>query len=288
MKKSASRISRYLTAIFLPLAGAPGAKGASIAAQWNFDDAATAGGSVSSVGGFTGTFTGVAGRTAGGSGVSGTAGDYSLDLRQFGNSSAGAMTSNTPAFLSALNAATSSQAVSISFWQFLDSTPNSTAFWANSPSAVGVGGPRGLNAHSPWGDGNLYFDTGGCCDGTDRIFGPLGATIGDWQHITLVYNNGTRQAYRDTTLIASGAGGVPLAGDINAFIIGNDDTLANLGMDARLDNFTIWNGALTPGEIATLSIRPTVPEPASWVFGMLGAFAVSCRRSRHTGRSAER
>jgi hypothetical protein len=281
MKKNTPRIPCYLIAVFLPFTGAV-VKGASVTAQWNFDDAGTGGGSVANAGGFTGTFTGVAGRTTGGGGVSGTAADYALDLRLLGNSSAGAMTSDTPAFLSALNAATSSQAMSISFWQFLDSTPSSTAFWGTSPSAVGVGGQRGLNAHAPWGDGNVYFDTAGCCDGTNRISGPLGAAIGEWQHLTFVYNNGVREAWLNSTLVASGGGGLPLAGDFNAFVIGNDNTLTNLGMDARLDNFTIWTGALTPAEIATLSIRPTVPEPASWILGMLGALAVGCRRSRRS------
>jgi hypothetical protein len=189
------------------------------------------------------------------------------------------MTSNTPGFLSALNTATGSQAISITYWEFLDSTPNSTAFWGTSPSAVGVGGARGLNAHTPWGDGNVYFDTSGCCDGTDRISGPLGAVIGDWQLITLVYNNGTRTVYRNNTQVATGGGGIALMTDINAFIVGNDNTLTNLGMDAKLDNFTIWTGALTTQEIAALAVRP-VPEPSAWMLGMLGVFAVSRRRSR--------
>ena len=250
-------------------------------AQWNFDDAANASFSISNVGGFAGTFTAVGGRSGSGGGVSAFPGDYAFDPRQLGNTANGAMTSDTPGFLSALNAATSSQAMSISYWQFLESTPSSTAFWATSPSAVGVGGQRGLNAHSPWSDGNLYFDTAGCCDGTNRIFGPLGATIGEWQHITLIYNNGVREAYRGTTLVASGSGGIPLAGDINAFVVGNDNTLTNLGMDARLDNFTIWTGALTPAEIAVLSVRP-VPEPSAWMLGMLGALAVCGRRVRRS------
>jgi hypothetical protein len=189
------------------------------------------------------------------------------------------MTSNTPAFLSALNTVTGGQAMSITYWEFLDSMPNSTAFWGNSPSAVGVGGTRGLNAHTPWGDGNVYFDTAGCCDATDRVSGPLGATIGDWQLITLIYNAGTRQVYRNNTLVASGSGGLALGTDLNAFVVGNDNTLTNLGMDAKLDNFTIWTGALTTQEIAALAVRP-VPEPSAGMLGMLGAFALSRRRAR--------
>jgi hypothetical protein len=279
MKKNAARILGYVASVLLPVAGVSAVRGATVTAQWNFDDAAAVGGSVSNVGGFSGTFTGVAGRTASGGGVSGTAGDYAFDPRAQANNANGAMTSNTPAFLSALNTVTGSQALSITFWEFLDSTPSATAFWGNSPSIAGAGGQRGLNAHTPWSDGNLYFDTSGCCDGTNRISGALGATLGDWQFITLVYNAGTRQAYRNNTLVASGSGGLALVSDINAFIVGNDNTLTNLGMDAKLDNFTIWSGALTTPEIAALAVRP-VPEPSAWMLAMLGAFAISRRRVR--------
>jgi hypothetical protein len=103
--------------------------------------------------------------------------------------------------------------------------------------------------------------------------------VGDWQLITLVYNAGTRQVFRNNTMVASGGGGLALGTDLNAFVVGNDNTLTNLGMDAKLDNFTIWSGALTPAEIAVLAVRP-VPEPSAWMLGILGAFAVSRRRAR--------
>lgn len=265
--------------VFLALAAASALEGATVTSQWNFDDPANAGSSVANVGGFLGTFVGVADRTASGAGVSGTAGDYSLDIRALGNGANGGMTSHTAAFLSALNAATGSQSMSITYWEFVDSTPASTAFWGNSPSAVGGGGTRGLNAHSPWSDGNLYFDTAGCCDASTRISGPMGATLGEWQHVSLIYNNGTREAYRNSTLVASGAGGVPLATDFDAFYIGNDSGLTGLGMDARLDNFTVWNGALTLQEVAALSVRP-VPEPTAGLLVLLVTAASVWRRSR--------
>ena len=256
---------------------------ANIFAQWNFDDPANVGSSSSNVGGFPGTFAGVAGRTAAGGGVSSTLGDYALDVRALGNTANGAMLVNSNPFLTGLNATTGGQAISLSYWQFLDSTPNSTAFWGNSPSiVVAPGTGRGLNAHSPWGDGNLYFDTAGCCDPSNRIFNFLGATLGQWQHISLVYNNGTREAYLNDTLIASGTGGVPLPTDFDGFFVGNDFRVSTLGMDAKLDNFTIWNGALTPQEISALSVRPTVPEPALGIGVAVGAVIVSLRRARRS------
>jgi hypothetical protein len=254
---------------------------ANIFAQWNFDDPANSTSSSSNVGGFVGTFSGVAGRTAAGDGVSSTPGDYALDIRALGDLANGAMLVNSNPFLTGLNATTTGQAISLSYWQFLDSTPNSTAFWGNSPSVTSNAG-RGLNAHSPWGDSNLYFDTAGCCDSTNRISNFLGATLGQWQHISLVYNNGTREAYLNDTLIASGGGGVPLPSDFDGFFVGNDRNISGLGMDAKLDNFTIWNGALTPPEISALSVRPTIPEPAIGIGVALGAMIASLRRSRRS------
>ncbi len=31
----------------------------------------------------------------------------------------------------------------------------------------------GINAHIPWGNNNIYYDVGGCCDGTNRINGAV-------------------------------------------------------------------------------------------------------------------
>ena len=272
---------RFVTAaiVLFSLGSVSTLNAANIYAQWNFDDAASAGSSVSNVGGFQGVFAGVAGRTAAGGGVSSTPLDYALDVRALGNSPNGAMLSNTIPFLTGLNAITGGQAISLTYWQFLDSTPNTTAFWGNAPSVVSNAG-RGLNAHSPWGDGNLYFDTAGCCDASNRISGFLGATTGQWQHISLVYNNGTREAYLNDALITSGTGGLALPNDFDGFFVGNDFRMATLGMDAKLDNFTIWNGALTPAEVAALSVRPTIPEPAVGIVVALGAVTASLRRPR--------
>ena len=214
---------------------------ATITAQWKFNDPGNPTTSVASTGGYVGTFNGVAARTASGGGVSGVAGDYALDI----NGTTGAMISSTPAFLTALNAVTGTQAISITYWQFVDTTPNSFALWATSPSSNS--GFRGLSAHSPWSDGNVYFDTSGCCGPTQRISGVLGQTLGTWQLMSLVYDNGTKTAYRDTTVVASGTGGAALMTDINAFIMANDPGLVT-GMDAKIDNFTIWNGGLVRGE----------------------------------------
>jgi hypothetical protein len=244
------------------------AQAASVFAQWNFNDSANGATSVASIGGYTGTFENTAGRSADGSGVSGVIGDYAYSPG--GNT--GRLTSNSAGFLADLNTLTGGQKMSITFWQNLNGTPSSTAFWGNSPGATGTN--RGMSAHTPWSDGNTYFDTSGCCGGETRVSGALGATVGTWEMMTFVYDSGSKAVYRNNTLITSGVGATPLLTNLDAFFIGNAAN-GTEGMDARIDNFTIWNGALTTEEIAAL-----VPEPTTGLLGLAGTLALAFRRRR--------
>ncbi|MES2705364.1 MAG: LamG-like jellyroll fold domain-containing protein [Verrucomicrobiota bacterium] len=248
------------------------APAASIFAQWNFDDIGNAGTAVSAVGGYTGTFVNTGGRSVTGGGVSGAAGDYSF----VPGGNTGSLSSNTASFLGALNTLSGGQQLSITYWQNVTTQASSTAFWANSPGATGSN--RGLSAHSPWSDGNSYYDSSGCCDASNRISGALGATLGTWQLMSFTYSAGTKTIHRDSTQIATGTGALALNTNFDAFIIGNGMN-GTEGMNAQIDNFTIWNGALTPAEITALAVRP-VPEPASALLGILAGAAIVGRRRR--------
>jgi len=255
-------LSAFASLLSLP------AEGASVVAQWNFNDVANGGTTVSGAGGYVGTFEATAGRSADGEGVGAVIGDYAY----VPGGGTGRMSANDAGFLAALNGVAGGQALSITYWQNLSSTPNSTAFWANSPGATGTN--RGMSAHSPWSDGNTYYDTSGCCGGETRVSGALGATVGDWEMMTFVYDNGNKSVYRDTTLITSGTGASPLFTNFDAFYIGNSAN-GTEGMSARIDNFTVWNGALSVEEIGAL-----VPEPATGLLGLVSGLALSLRRRR--------
>ena len=95
--------------------------------------------------------------------------------------------------------------------------------------------------------------------------------------MAFVYDNGTKTIYRGTTVIASAPGAAPLVTDLTTFIVGNDFNLSTLGMDAKLDNFTVWVGGLTPAEVAALSQRP-VPEPSTLLLGGLALGGLVRRR----------
>jgi len=251
------------------------AQSATINTQWNFDDAASGASAVANVGGHVGTFIGGVSRSANTEGVSGTPGDYALSLSGAAGGAGSMMDATTPDFIAALNSLTGTQVMSITYWQNLNAITNSTSFWGVSPS---VG--RGLNAHSPWGDGNAYYDTAGCCAaGVHRLSGPLGATIGEWELISLIYDNGTKSIYRGTTLIASGSGFTPLVTDHTNFYVSNESPTHTLNPEGRFDNFTLWNGALSTAEIAALAVRP-VPEPSAAGFAAAAALLGTFRRRR--------
>ncbi len=274
---AAARLMRRLKIIAgLIVLGAGGLQAATINTQWNFNDPANATTSVANVGGHTGSFIGGVSRSANALGVSGTAGDYALAMTGAGAGSM--MDASSAGFMTAFNSLTGSQTMSVTFWQNLNAFSNSTALWAQSPT---VG--RGFNVHAPWGDQNIYYDTAGCCGPTQRLSGPLGAAIGEWELITLVYDNGNKSIYRGTTLINSGGGFAALATDHTNFFVGNESAAAILNPNGRYDNFTLWNGALTPAEITVLAVRP-VPEPSAIVFTAAALGALSLRRRRAFSR----
>ena len=247
---------------------APSVHAASVAAQWNFNDIGNGGTTVANVGGYVGTFEGSAGRSADAGGVGAVIGDYAY----IPGSNTGRLSAGSAGFLTDINAVAGGQQMSISYWQNLSGTPSSTAFWANSPGATGTN--RGMSAHTPWSDGNTYFDTSGCCDPQQRVSGPLGATVGTWELMTFVYDNGNKSVYRNTTLITSGTGATPLLANFDAFYVGNAAN-GTEGMSASIDNFTIWNGALTLAEIGAI-----VPEPTTGLLGLVAGLSLGLRRRR--------
>ena len=68
-----------------------------------------------------------------------------------------------------------------------------------------------------------------------RLFG---ATVGTWELMTFVYDNGNKSVYRNTTLITSGTGAPPLLANFDAFYVGNAANCTE-GMSASNDNFAI-------------------------------------------------
>ena len=213
-------------------------------AWWPFDDASVPASSNDVVAGFAGANGGTFSADAGGH--SGASGDRSLQL---------APNQTLTAAAGFVNLASPGDAITISFWQSLVEVRNSSAFWLASPSSSG--GSRGLQVHTPWGDGNMYFDHSGCCDsGIQRIAGPLPSMdVTDWHHFVILKNGNVKQIYIDGILALDGASGLPLVSDFSTLTIGGGDGV-NF-MNGRIDDFAIFAGALTHEQICRLHAGET-------------------------------
>ncbi|MCZ7634648.1 MAG: LamG domain-containing protein [Verrucomicrobia bacterium] len=142
----------------------------------------------------------------------------------------------------------------------LRSVRASSAFWANSPSSNN--GTRGYQAHVPWDNANIYFDTSGCCDADitrinlsiDQFPGYTGDASWwqQWHHFAFVKAGAEKHIYIDGQLFHSGGGG-PLKTDFTTLLMGGGPSATENRMDGYLDDFVIYNGALTEAQARSLS-----------------------------------
>jgi hypothetical protein len=167
-----------------------------------------------------------------------------------------------------MNLATDEDSITISFWQKLLEVRNSSAFWAESPTSNNA--LRGIQAHTPWSDGNIYFDTSGCCvTGATRINAPVpgGVDLLQWHHFALVKSGARKQVWLDGLLAVDGTG-VALPKDINRLTIGGGQGNFTHGY---LDDFAVFAGGLTEDQIKRLAagdspttILSTPPPPVDF------------------------
>ena len=128
-----------------------GASDEGLIAEWDFNDTSDSAGSVDSVASIKGVFAGGA-KYGDGRWGSGSALDVS-------GSGTAAMLVEEGGFL---NAASALDTVTFVFWQKVKNRTNSTSFNAFSASS---GSGRAAHGHIPWGGGDIFWDTAGCCDG---------------------------------------------------------------------------------------------------------------------------
>jgi hypothetical protein len=212
-------------------------------AYWPFNDASNPASARDIVAGITGVNSGT--YTAGGEGRSGQAGDRAI---LFDPAASGQLVDvKNGAFL---NFATKGDSITISFWQKLLEVRNSSAFWGESPSSNN--GLRGIQAHTPWSDGNIYFDTAGCCvAGETRINAPVpgGVDLFQWHHFALVKSAERKQVWLDGLIAVDGTG-VALPQDFNRLTIGGGQGNFTHGY---LDEFAVFAGGLSEDQIKRLA-----------------------------------
>jgi hypothetical protein len=212
-------------------------------------------------------------------GVSGAAGDRSMS---FGDPQDGSSLLVQSDFF---NEAAYQDTVTIALWQKWNTdVTDSSAFWVVSPTTGGSA--RSAQAHIPWSNGNVYFDTSGCCDAaTQRLnqaitdFDP-NFDWTEWHHFTFVKNKEVKQIYVD---------GQPWLETINTGALPTDNVQLWIGAAPQsgnsiggwIDNFAVFSSALTADEISQLfagaapqDIKPwaefaaSSPAPTSGISGI--------------------
>ncbi|MCH2612371.1 MAG: PA14 domain-containing protein [Pirellulales bacterium] len=150
---------------------------------------------------------------------------------------------------SALNIAASIDEVTITFWQKLNSTPNTSSFWAFSPTASSGG--RAMQAHAPWSNGNIYWDTAGCCNGgTQRINADAtdNQVWEEWNHYAFVKSGSYKAIYVNGELFHDGDNTAPLPTDITYLNVGGDQN-GNNSVRGAIDDFAIFAATLDEDQI---------------------------------------
>ena len=162
-----------------------------------------------------------------------------------------------------LNIASSVNEVTVAFWQKNYSIPSTSSFWAEPG--------RAMQAHVPWSNGEIYWDTAGCCGGGQRINANATDIAGwgedmldTWHHYVFIKNEGLKEIYIDGEFFHDGENINPLPSDINWLNIGGD-AAGNNSLRGVIDDFVVFASALDEDQILALSegdrsILPAAPS----------------------------
>jgi len=200
-----------------------------------------------------------------GSGHTGTAGDYAMNLPNSG----GDLAING----SFLNAASAADKISFAFWTknyIPGSVDVNSAFWVVSPSAPQQ---RGMESHLPF-QNDIYFDTSGYIGSQFRMSGSITTFPGytgdlwwttNWHFYVFSKSNDVKQIWIDGTLFKEGTGAVPLFSDFATLYFGTGHGGSLRGL---VDDFSIYSTPLTPSQISSL-YGGTLPTALSGSPGLM-------------------
>ena len=166
------------------------------------------------------------------------------------------------------NAATAADSLSVSFWTKKYDRADNSAFWFNSPTLG-----RAMQAHLPWSDNSIYYDTGCCTADTQRISANLdtfpgytgddGFLTNSWHHYVFTKKADVKEIWVDGQLFLSGSGANPLPADIDTLHIGGETPAAGL-YHGKSDDFAVFSTQLVQADVTALftGTAPTALPPA--------------------------
>jgi Lamin Tail Domain/CotH kinase protein/Concanavalin A-like lectin/glucanases superfamily/Chitobiase/beta-hexosaminidase C-terminal domain len=222
-------------------------------AWWNFNNASTPTQALDATGhGNTGTVVAGAAFTADAGGRTGLPGDRAMNFPGTG------VVTVPSAATGAFDAITTRNALTLSLWCYGAPTMpvQHYIFYAGSAS---TGGSRLLDAHLPWTDSNIYWDTAGCCDPSlTRIFvgEPNPANYrGRWNHYVFIKNGNRKEIWQNGFLLISGINSQPME-NFRSLFLGSSSSVGGAGTSyaGQLDDIALWDGALRPEQIAQLTL----------------------------------
>lgn len=220
---------------------------ADLLGYWDFDTPGDVGLSTAGIAGDM-SLVGATAQTSDAGGRTGAAGDYGIDFIAH-NNGASAKTAAGPHF----NDLETGGNFTITFWQWNRQQASNSSFWMHSPPAGA--NQRGIQAHVPWGNGTVFFDQSGCCNGNQRLTVGGQVQLNTWQHwafVRDVANNQRRIVLNGTTVATAAAGEVPQMFD-GILTLGAEGPNNANSLNGILDDFAVFRVALTDADLATVA-----------------------------------
>jgi len=218
--------------------------------SWDFTVRSYVGIATDSVGGQSGLVLGDASWSEDGGGASGQPGDLALDL----TGTSGTMVVKGAEFL---NEAFGNDVLTVAYWAKKDTIQDSSAIWITSESAGS--GNRGFQAHAPWSNNNVYFDTAGCCaGGTQRVNGDI-ATYenfddnfwSEWHLWSFSKDGDLKEVRIDGNLFLESTGADPLTADVMDFWVGSEFGTGHYDR-SMFDDMTIFDHAVSESDLKSV------------------------------------
>ena len=124
-----------------------------------------------------------------------------------------------------------------------------------------------MQAHTPWSNGNIYWDTAGCCnEATQRLQGFAGDDVfwDEWNHYVFIKAEDYKEIWINGVLFLDGENTGPLPTDITYLNVGGDQN-GNNSLRGIIDDFAVFAAALDEDQINAIfegdrSLYPKEPS----------------------------